>query len=101
MSKKYTCAGMSCGGRVKGYADGGSVGQLIYRGKPGEMRSEATEHERASRTLKKNPPTTVLQDVVGRFHEPQGQVNALRDAIRGDAEDRMRSTGYKRGGKVR
>lgn len=25
MSKKYTCAGMKCGGRVKGYASGGSV----------------------------------------------------------------------------
>lgn len=25
MSKKYTCAGMSCGGRVKGYASGGMV----------------------------------------------------------------------------
>lgn len=25
MGKKYTCAGMNCGGRVKGYASGGSV----------------------------------------------------------------------------
>lgn len=25
MSKKYTCTGMNCGGRVKGYADGGAV----------------------------------------------------------------------------
>lgn len=26
MGKKYTCAGMNCGGRVKGYASGGGVG---------------------------------------------------------------------------
>lgn len=26
MAKKYTCAGMNCGGRVKGYASGGGVG---------------------------------------------------------------------------
>jgi hypothetical protein len=32
MSKKYTCAGMNCGGRVKGYADGGLVVRAAAEG---------------------------------------------------------------------
>jgi hypothetical protein len=48
------------------------------------MRSEAVSHEMARRGLSapQNAPVTIAQDLIGRFHEPTGQSNAFRDAIR-------------------
>lgn len=40
--------------------------------------------------LRKTPPVTVLEDVVGRFSQSKGQDNALRDAIRQKATDTIR-----------
>jgi len=58
------------------------------------LRSEFTEAEKARRTLRRTPPVTIMEDMVGRFNEAKGQSNALRDAVRQKAADDVKASGY-------
>lgn len=73
------------GKRVKAYANGGLV-------LPEE--DPRKEYREARRTLKREPPVTVLEDFVGRVSEAKGRDNAFRDAVRRDAADKIKKSGY-------
>lgn len=60
---------------------------------PGMMRSESTENEMARRDLGSAPPVTILGDLIGRFNPANAQANALVDAIRAYAIQRMIASG--------
>ncbi|MGE0677752.1 hypothetical protein [Pseudolabrys sp.] len=67
------------------YADGGAVEK--------DTRSESTSHERARRELRRTPPVTIMEDLIGRYDKAKGSDNATRDAIRERAIDEMRAAG--------
>ncbi len=56
------------------YADGGAVPL------PPETPEKLRRYKEAQRDLR-SPRVTVMEDLVGRFHEGKGQSNALREAI--------------------
>jgi hypothetical protein len=66
-----------------------------YRRMTGQrLPTEETQFEQARRELPRNPPVTVLEDLIGGMSEAKGQSNALRDAIRQGIIDRARQSGY-------
>lgn len=99
MGKKYTCAGMNCGGRVKGYADGGSVRDIgqgmgslaggLAGGAAGVARRAASELATHSERL------PYAKSVSQEVDEAQDRQRASDD------RSRTGKPAYKRGGKVR
>lgn len=68
-------------------------GNLADRAEQGKLRSESTVHEIARRDMQRTPPVSIAEDVVGAFNQAKGRDNALRDAIRRRAAERMRAAG--------
>ena len=73
----------------------------------GRMRSESTEYAKGRRDLRRTPPVTIMEDLIGGLSPSKAQDNSVRDAIRRGAGQKLRETGgydwkpYKRGGKAK
>ncbi len=72
-------------------ADGGGAGEQADHA--GLLRSESLRNYEAQRTLRQSPPVTVAEDFIGNFSKSKAQDNAVRDAIRAGAIDKLNSTG--------
>lgn len=85
MSKKYTCAGMNSGGRVRGYASGGVVEDATRGALSGGLAGGVAK--RASEYLTHNKPLPYMKTPSQEVDEALSRQKASDDRSRRGGKD--------------